>query len=961
MQRFLRPAVSLMHRLGYRQKFTLVSLIFMLPLALVIVLLVGEIGARIAFSAREMQGTAYLRPLRLLLEELPRSRLLLRQHLVGDQTNPDAILAAHARVDTIFVQLAIAESHHGFDLGSTGLYRELRADWLALRDGSLTLDPSASDVRHAELIADIRALMLHVGDASNLILDPDLDTYYLMDATLLKIPAGVTLLDETATLGDRAVSRGIATANERLQLTMLAGQLLGNSSELERGLGVSFRNNPRHNVRPAIEPRLIDYLAARDRLLQRIDADIVRSPEITIEPAEFRALSDALAARNFALWDRAVAELDTLLQERINRFIGRLMVVAVFSTLMLAGVAYLLAGFRRQVLQTVAALEDAARRMTNGDMRGLVAVESRDELGQVANSFNRIASALIVREQQLEQQNRHLETLLDELRQARDAAEAASKAKSAFLANMSHELRTPLNAIIGYSEMLQEEAQDAGQDAFAPDLQKIHGAGKHLLALINDILDLSKIEAGKMELFLETFDVRHMLRDVATTIRPLVQKRGNQLALLTGDDLGQMHADVTKVRQVLFNLLSNAAKFTENGTITLNVARSALPLETSHATGAHTDAAAPNAPTLNAQRPSIVFEVSDTGIGMSSEQVVKLFQPFTQADSSTTRKYGGTGLGLAITRHFCRMMGGDVSVTSAPGAGTTFTVTLPIVVHTETTTHPADPHEATPGIETALITTPAHTPVVLVIDDDPAVRDLMQRFLTREGYHVEAVSNGETGLRRARELHPAAITLDVMMPGMDGWAVLSALKADPALTSIPVVMITMVDDQGFGFALGASDYLIKPIDRDRLAAVLRRYRIERAPCSVLVVEDDPTMREVLRRMLEREACLVSEVENGRAALDYLAADQPSLILLDLMMPEMDGFEFVEALRRADDPHLRTVPIVVVTAMELTSEDRNRLNGRVERILRKGGYTTDDLLAEVRALVRACVPALSDVA
>ncbi len=538
-------------------------------------------------------------------------------------------------------------------------------------------------------------------------------------------------------------------------------------------------------------------------------------------------------------------------------------------------------------------------------------------------------------EQQVAERTRELSRTLDHLahatreaQEARAIAEEANRTKSQFLANMSHELRTPLNAIIGYSEMLQEEAEDLGYADLTPDLEKINVAGRHLLALINDILDLSKIEAGRMDLYLETFDLPTMLQDVEATIRPLIEKNANTLVVHRPDDLGAMRADLTKVRQSLFNLLSNASKFTQRGTISLETTREAMD-------GVEW----------------LTFRVSDTGIGMTPEQMAKLFQPFTQADASTTRQYGGTGLGLVITKRFCQMMGGDIAVASQVGQGSTFTIRLPA----EVSDREVQPEPSTEPKAEAL---PAGARPVLVIDDDPTVRELLQRFLSKEGVRVVSAAGGEEGLRLTRQLHPAAITLDVMMPGMDGWAVLSALKADADLADIPVIMLTIVDDKNLGYALGASDYLTKPIERDRLVAILRKYRSEDPSHPVLVVEDDAATREMLGRMLEKEGWAVTAAENGRAALERIAERRPALILLDLMMPEMDGFQFVEALREWDA--WRSIPIVVVTAKDLTAEDRLRLSGYVEQILQKGAYRREALLAEVRELVASYIARINGI-
>jgi GAF domain-containing protein/CheY-like chemotaxis protein/HAMP domain-containing protein len=508
--------------------------------------------------------------------------------------------------------------------------------------------------------------------------------------------------------------------------------------------------------------------------------------------------------------------------------------------------------------------------------------------------------------------------LFEEIQDKGRQLEMASRHKSEFLANMSHELRTPLNAIIGYSEMLQEEAEDLGADGFIPDLKKINAAGKHLLELINAVLDLSKIEAGKMELFLETFSVPTLMHDIGAVIQPLAQKNSNRLEVRCDESAGTMRADLTKVRQALFNLLSNACKFTDHGVVSASAGREAAD-----------------------GRDWITFRVSDTGIGMTPEQMTKLFQEFSQADVSTSRKYGGTGLGLALSRRLCRMMGGDITVASEAGRGSTFTMRLPAEV--------AEPREEARAAATPEAP-PASASTVLVIDDEAAARELIQRFLAREGFRVVTAGGGEEGLRLARELSPDVITLDVMMPGVDGWAVLSALKADPGLADIPVIMLTIVDDRNLGYALGASDYLTKPVDRERLATVLHRYRRD---LPILVIDDDPAFRELVRRILEREGYAVIEAENGRAALERLRGGPlPGAILLDLMMPEVDGFDFLRRFRKHET--WRMIPIVVVTAKDLSPEDHQRLNGYVAKILQKGAYTRDTFLAEVRDMVAACV-------
>jgi signal transduction histidine kinase/CheY-like chemotaxis protein len=539
----------------------------------------------------------------------------------------------------------------------------------------------------------------------------------------------------------------------------------------------------------------------------------------------------------------------------------------------------------------------------------------------LGNRFRELRLSLEASNSVALQQLEEIKIKSEALQVAQVAAEAASKAKSQFLANMSHELRTPLNAIIGYSEMLQEEADDLGTPEIKPDLQKIHGAGKHLLGLINDILDLSKIEAGKMTLYLETFEVQTLLNEVAATVQPMINKNGNQLTLEVAPEIGSMRADVTKVRQALFNLLSNASKFTDKGSITLRARR---------------------------QGANLVFDVIDSGIGMTPEQVGRLFQAFAQADASTSKKYGGTGLGLALSRKFCQIMGGDLTVASEAGKGSTFTATIPAQVIEV-------PEETVPAVSTpaAEITSTGSGPLVLVIDDDATVQDLLRRSLNRDGFRVETAADGTSGLARARKLHPDIITLDVMMPGMDGWEVLAALKEDPETADIPVIVVSIVDERGLGFSLGAADYLTKPLDFSRLSSVLNRHAKVGLGRRVLIVEDDQATQELLQKRLTKEGWQVVAAGNGREALERLTQGPPDLVLLDLMMPEMDGFEFLEAFRK--QPGCARTTVVVMTAKILTPADHQRLRGQVAQIVAKANLSPEMLAAEIRSALGKTLP------
>jgi signal transduction histidine kinase/DNA-binding response OmpR family regulator len=624
---------------------------------------------------------------------------------------------------------------------------------------------------------------------------------------------------------------------------------------------------------------------------------------------------------------------------RLDRYAGIVLGVLLVSSL----AALLLSSFLQRVISepTLCLAEMASRVSAERDYSLRATKRGNDEIGVLVDSFNEMMQQIQTRSLDLHEAQRALEAHVDELCQeiarrrraqeetlaAQQAAEESNRAKSAFLASMSHELRTPLNAIIGYSEMLREDAEECREERSIADLLRITAAGKHLLTLINEVLDLSKVEAGKTELVWEEASPSQILEDAAAAMAPLASKNGNKLTTHCAPGLPAMRVDVVKFRQSLYNLLSNACKFTRNGMVGVDVAGVVE-------NGAH----------------AIEWRVSDTGIGIASDQMGKLFQPFSQVDVSTSRQYGGTGLGLAISQRFCELMGGSIAVASEPGKGSTFTIRLP---------QPADlgpPAEACGAAVVAAVSPISKAPrinTVLVIDDDPTVHDLMARSLTREGFHVEVASSGPEGLRKARENRPAAITLDVFMPGMDGWTVLTALKADPELADIPVILLTISDDRRRACVLGAAEFLQKPVDPERLVAALQGCRPDRPAGPVLVIDDDADSRDMSARTLRKYFGLVMEAAHGRAALECMARQKPGLILLDLTMPGMDGFDFIAELRQVAD--WREIPIVVLTAREVNAEERKRLATAVRRVLRKGDYPGVGLACEIADLLRGCPP------
>ena len=488
--------------------------------------------------------------------------------------------------------------------------------------------------------------------------------------------------------------------------------------------------------------------------------------------------------------------------------------------------------------------------------------------------------------------------------------------KSQFLANMSHELRTPLNSIIGFSRVILKGIDGPITNMQRQDLEAIYNSGQHLLGLINDILDISKIEAGKMELSFEPVDLAEVIRGVMSTAVALVKDKPVELQQSVPEDLPTIIADGRRIRQVLLNLVSNAAKFTDEGFIRVEV---------------------------QADEEFVTISVADSGIGIPQEKLPKIFEAFTQVDSSPSRKYGGTGLGLTISKSFVELHGGRIWAESEVGKGSTFYITLPIQ---------GPPKKSPEEVEEELEELPEgeEGKWVLCVDDDQGVITLFRRYLSKQGYRVIGLTDASRTVEEAKRLKPYAITLDVMMPGKDGWEVIQELKADPETKDIPVIMCTIVGEKGRGLSLGAADYLVKPILEQDLLAALDRLDREEGTHRVLVVDDQEEDRSLLRRIIEsQEGYEVVEAASGQDAIALVHRVRPHLIVLDLLMPEVDGFAVLEAVKA--DETTRSIPIIVVTAKELTEEDRRILNNHIEALIQKGVLEQEELLEDVAAALK----------
>ncbi len=908
------PAVFILNRLRYPQKFLLITALFALPLGVVMAFFMSVVEHDIEFSRREKMGVEYIRPLDDVVQHIQQHRALTVAFLSGAHDFKEKYEAKQLEVEADIRRVDAMDKRLNRVLDSSAGWNLIKDHWLELK-ASINGSPETMADKHRALVAETLLLIKHVGDTSNLILDPDLDTYYLMDAFVNNLPEAAEHLGQLRALGALTATDEITSIQVKEHFTHLSTLARAAFEKHERGMGVAWRINP--SMKAGLEATLTTAANNVSDFLAFVDEHAVQAERYQVSKAAYIERSTDVINLVFTHTAAVADSLERLIAVRVAKHTDTRRFVLLLSAIMAVLVIYVYVGFYLSVRQTVASLREVSGRLVAGDASRQVILANRDELGDVTRAFNDVALALT-------STNASLQEEVHQRKAAEQTAEQANRAKSQFLASMSHELRTPLNAIIGYSEMLQEECEDSQQTAFIPDLQKIHTAGKHLLHLINDILDLSKIEAGKLDLFLETFAIEHLVQEVSHVIEPIAKKNNNTFTINCSPNIGQMHADATRVSQCLYNLLSNASKFAQSGTIALEITS-----------------------VSQADQEAISFKVSDTGIGMTPEQLKLLFKPFTQADASTTRHFGGTGLGLAITQRFCHMMGGTVSVVSTLGKGSTFTLVIPrnVVPRSLDVTQSAVESPVPSSVVKQRL---GQRGTILAIDDDAGVLELLERFLTKEGYHVVTASSGAEGLRRAAELKPDAITLDVAMPEMDGWTVLRALKTSNDLNQIPVVIVTMTDDMAQGFALGAAEFLVKPVDRARLLSIVEKLKPSSTPTRVLVVEDDPASREMLVRLLENASCQVQIANNGIEALQQLSKHVPDLILLDLMMPEMDGFEVVAAMQ--NNERWRAIPVVVITAKDLTEEDRARLNGHVARIFRKGTIARDELLLELGALL-----------
>ncbi len=559
------------------------------------------------------------------------------------------------------------------------------------------------------------------------------------------------------------------------------------------------------------------------------------------------------------------------------------------------------------LLQPLRSLIEVSERVRSGYYSERAPVKTKDEIGELSKSFNNMIN-------NIEKDIFRREKDKQELASLKEEAEGANKAKSSFLANMSHELRTPMNAIIGYSEILMEDAVDNEHDEYVGDLKKINSSGKHLLSLINDILDISKIEAGKMELDIQDLNLETLYQEVADTTETLIKKNNNEYVLEKLDGNPAIVGDSVKIKQILLNLISNAAKFTENGKIYIGYREN------------------------KKSKNYIDLYVRDTGIGIESDKIDKVFEEFGQEDDTTTRKYGGTGLGLALCKNFAELMGGSIKLESEKGVGSTFIVTIPkIVVKGEDLKEAIQNQVVEPGKK-----------IILVVDDDPTARDLIKRTLEKESYVVLTAASGKDAIEVAYRKNPHLITLDIMMPQKSGWDTLKEIRQVAKFKNTPVIMVSMLDDDNTGKILGADHYLQKPVDRERLVEVVSQYKDKMKNNNMMIIDDISDNREIVKRHLKDYNFNFFEAENGQDGINKLLKKPCDGIILDLMMPVMDGFEFLSKIKEYDK--LKDIPIIVLTAKDLSKQEVISLKDDVSLVIQKSELSEKTIKELVNSLV-----------
>ncbi len=774
------------------------------------------------------------------------------------------------------------------------------------------------------------------------------------------------------------LARNVASASEYGVLTgdqtIFTSIIQGLVQEPDVAYGIIYNVNgkalastpktPRHlgGISPATAYEVTDRAIKADKLLiQSFAEHETKTPVYDIAAPIVTKKAPSLSGEEviFEVGDKSGSEgisekigvarigisLDTMNQE-ISRARRTITYVTVMVVLIVIAMTVVLVGL---IVNPVQQLVEATERVASGNLDTPVIIHTNDEIGDLGASFNKMTEDLKryrnelrnysrTLEQKVEERTKALRLTNEELQRTNQQLEAVSKLKSEFLANMSHELRTPLNAIIGFSEILCDRSFGELNEKQFKYAQNVVVSGKHLLQLINEILDLAKVESGKMDLHLETFGVSGVLTEIANFARGLASKKEITIKPRFSPKLVTVTADPKKFKQIFYNLLSNAIKFTPNdGEIEIS----------SDVVG---DFEMADDDQFIVRRYA-EFCVKDNGIGIDPADQDRIFQEFQQVDGSHSRQYEGTGLGLALTKKLVDLHGGSIWLESEKGKGSSFYFTIPI-----SETDVDEPRRTSPAVISAAFSNDvkngnAHN-VALVVEDDLHSFELMSAYLEEAGYRVVHAASGKEVLQTVRSIRPAIIILDIILPGKDGWEILRELKADPEINDIPVVITSVLADEETGFAMGAADYIVKPISRENLQTRLRRLwsaAAQRQISNVLIIDSDVEFVDFLGSMLGGEPFVVTRAYSGLQGIEYASKQKPDLIFLELMLPDINGFEVVEFLKM--DDATKDIPIIVMSGRDLIEEERIVLNGKIEAAARKGRYEKTDFLNEIKRLER----------
>ncbi len=923
LAKLLSPARWVMDRLTYPRKFALVSLLFLLPLASVMYTLLSEFDERVQFSAKELQGIRYVRVLSQVQVQMGQAKHLAERYASGDQTARPLLVSKQGDVGDVLAQLQLIEKELGQALETSTLFAVLMENHRFLSAslfGKETKDTKNMVALHAQVLQDIARLNAHVGDTSNLILDPELASFYLMDISLNRLTDTNSLLIQVRSLLSRIQAAEIVSESEQAETARLAGLLEDEAAKVRTSLKVVYEKGSEARLSATIGDAANYYERSQKSLVQALRSDLRVSVDTTRSSKAILALVDDASVAAISLSERSTNALQDVLNTRIKNLNAKKSWILGFALFALVLILYLLSAFYASVMNIVTRLQAAALRMRSGDFQDTLTLQTQDELGQVAAAFNKVAVQLREEKQLAEVETERARKAEAELREqeaqllsSREEALTAARAKASFLATMSHEIRTPLNGVVGMTSLLADTSLTQEQQDYVHTMRV---SSDQLLAVINDILDFSKIESGKLDLEHELVNLHNTLEEACDIAAPKAREKGLEVLVDMGESVPEwVLGDVTRLRQVLLNLINNAVKFTDKGQVIVSAVLKSDDVSNHSPNDSH-------APQL------IEFRVKDTGIGIPQEQQGALFQSFSQADTSTTRKYGGSGLGLAICKRLAELMGGTVGLESKVGEGSSFWFTASL----QATKAPDDLGKQ------QLQMTSLVGKRILVVDDTALNLSILDKQLKRWGMQVTMFERAPLALAWLSKNEVDVVLTDMHMPVMDGIEFAEELRK--AHFKMPILLLTSGTLPVGADAVNFRARLFKPYRQLQLFNTLSSMLVKSseipattvlAPVRakserILLVDDNAVNLKVALLMLGKLGYQADTGINGIEAIDWVeksmkpGAKAYACVLMDANMPVLDGYEAskkIIARWGAQAP-----PIFALTA-SVMEEDRQR--------------------------------------